>query len=295
MGGMQTNLAGFILSAAGCLLCAGMTRMLIPSFCEMARTANWVRPNYKGDLIPVGVGAVMLLAFVAVGVLMLAAEKFVQLDTRMPEILLLAFGMSFLGLLDDTLGSRDIGGFKGHVRKLSREGELTTGFLKAAGGILLAFGTVIAGIPGDKFAMAAVPWLSILADTLIIALMANWINLLDVRPGRALKGGLLKILILLPFVSPGLSVSLMMAAGVVVAYFPADLRAKAMMGDVGANFIGAVLGYLIAQTFDLGVKAILLLLLAGLHFYTESRSLSKVIEKNKWLSWVDHWGREEAR
>ncbi|WP_018132823.1 hypothetical protein [Effusibacillus pohliae] len=296
MGGLgQTDLICFGMSAAGCLVSAAVTRRLLPAYCRMAAKAGWLRPNYKGERIPVSAGAIMVLAFLAAGVPVLLVDKLVRLDTGIEQALLLAVGMGFLGLLDDMVGSREAAGLKGHLRKWVMEGEVTTGLLKAAGGLMLALGAAVAASPAEHADWNGKLVLSILLDGLVIALMANWINLLDVRPGRALKASLLKIGGLLWFVPFDASVLLLLLAGAVAAYFPADLRGRAMMGDVGANFIGGMLGYAIVRSFGLAATAGVLAVLAGLHWYTESRSLSKLIEQNRWLTWMDELGRDEAQ
>lgn len=295
--GMHTEWTVFALSVAGFFVCAGLTGLALPPILRMLHQSGWVRPNYKGDPVPVAAGVALVAAFLAAGVLLLLAERLLQIRMHAESLLFLAAGMAFLGLLDDLSGSRETGGLKGHWQKWARDGQLTTGLIKAAGGLLLSFGAVLSGTgwPAEAPSWNVEKALSLPVDALIVALSANWVNLLDVRPGRALKGILLQIGITLFFVSPALSVPLLMLAGIAVACLPADLRAKAMMGDTGANFFGAVLGYLAVQSFGFGVRLVLLAALVALHAYTEARSLTKLIESNKWLAWLDELGRERAR
>ena len=86
-------------------------------------------------------------------------------------------GFGLLGLLDDTLGNRQIKGLRGHFQAAFRERKITTGFIKAVGGGLLALLLAYRFTPSSPLLM--------LLDAALIALCANAINLFDLRPGRA--------------------------------------------------------------------------------------------------------------
>lgn len=298
---------GLGMAVTSGLISAGLTTLWIPRFCNLLQQAGWVKPNYQGRIIPIAAGTALIAAFSATVMFLIVLARigrgiaFPKTDMFMPSeqqlllILMLSFGMGLLGLFDDLLGSRSEGGLKGHFRKWVKEGELTTGVMKAIGGGCLS---LCAAMLGNSFMFHesnpfSIPLLVV--DGMVIALLANWINLLDVRPGRALKAVLLKIGLLLPLVPLPLLVPLLTLTGVVVGYFRIDLRAKAMMGDAGANFLGAVLGYLLVQTLDTKGTLYALAALVFLHAYTETHSLSKLIEGNRVLGWLDEWGREEAR
>jgi UDP-N-acetylmuramyl pentapeptide phosphotransferase/UDP-N-acetylglucosamine-1-phosphate transferase len=274
---------------------------------RLLQQAGWVRNNYQGRPIPAAAGTALVAAFSATVMLLILLREFLQLEIlrgmadvlpserQLVLALVLTLGMGMLGLIDDLLGSRDAGGLRGHWQKWLREGEITTGLIKAMGGGCLA---LTVALLDESFAQrGANGWavLSIAVDGLVIALMANWINLLDVRPGRALKGMLLKSGLLL-VIAPSTEVPLLLALmGVILGYFRIDLQGKAMMGDVGANFLGAVLGYLLIVILDVKETMLVLTILLMLHAYTERHSLSKLIEQSRFLGWLDEWGREKAR
>ncbi|GAX91898.1 hypothetical protein EFBL_3589 [Effusibacillus lacus] len=259
----------------------------------MLAKAGLTRPNFKGQQIPVGAGAVMYLVFALVGLLLIILDKLMQQAPLLGPVLTLASGMAFLGLVDDVAGNRETSGLRGHLRKWIREGELTTGFVKALCGAGFALGVAVWGSPYTGMSFS---WFgNVIADAMVIALMANWINLLDVRPGRALKGSLLTVAGLIYFASYEALVPLSLLTGVALGYYPADIRAKAMMGDVGSNFLGAVIGYAAVATFNFKATLMVLASLLALHWYTEHRSLSDLIANNKWLDWMDRFGRGEAR
>jgi UDP-N-acetylmuramyl pentapeptide phosphotransferase/UDP-N-acetylglucosamine-1-phosphate transferase len=134
-----------------------------------------------------------------------------------------------------------------------------------------------------------------------IALAANAINLLDLRPLRAAKGTLLLALLVsaAALVSGGRAsdlAPLLILAGALVSYLPFEARRRMMLGDAGANFLGAA----VATTGALacpspapiaGFSAILLLL----HAWTERHSLSTAIAARPWLARIDAWGWSSMR
>jgi UDP-GlcNAc:undecaprenyl-phosphate GlcNAc-1-phosphate transferase len=137
---------------------------------------------------------------------------------------------ALLGLLDDLLGSRENRGLKGHFGALLN-GKLTTGALKALGGGAGALLISFISLPGR-------PWWEILTAALLMALAANTINLVDLRPGRAIKVFYLWFLILLAVFQDKLPLVLIAPlAGGLLACAPADLKARAMLGDTGANLL----------------------------------------------------------
>lgn len=190
--------------------------------------------------------------------------------------------MWILGAIDDIWGSREVGGFKGHFKKLILDHKLTTGAAKAMGGGIVA---LVAGClihPND-------PAQAVLA-AMVIALATNTLNLLDLRPGRAvavLFCGLGVTYILTCF---RLVASPLIATIAVIAFVfgIADSRGKAMMGDSGSNSLGAALGLTIALSAPKWtVPAILLF--AVIHVYSEKRSISELIERNGVLRAIDRY------
>ena len=127
---------------------------------------------------------------------------------------------------------------------------------------------------------------------MIIALFTNLLNLLDLRPGRAIKGFLF-FLLLIAILGLGDIDWLLLAPllGAVLYYLLIDLRAGAMMGDAGSNVLGLTLGYLCVISLGLLPRLFILLGLLTMHWYTEKYSLSQTIEKVKVLKLLDELGR----
>ena len=249
---------------------------------KMLEDAGAVRKNYLGNDIPVSVGLSFPLA------MMLVLLVYALLGCYQDSYHLFVLGLisiSFLGFIDDMLGQRDTLGFKGHFGALFR-GRLTTGGLKAVGGGIIALFLAVF-IAGE--------WWNIILNTLILALFTNMMNLLDLRPGRAVKGFLV-FLLTITLIAMGRMDYFLLASllGVVLCYFPQDLRAKAMMGDAGSNVLGLSLGYLTVTSLSLTARLGFLVFLLAIHLYTEKYSLTRTIENNALLRTIDQLGRSKA-
>lgn len=138
-------------------------------------------------------------------------------------------------------------GFHGHLQALS-QGKVTTGVLKIVGiGTGAALGAL--GI-GRSRGTGLGTWV---LDTVLIAGSANLANLFDLRPGRCLKVATLAALPLIPAKDTATA----LAGGAIATSalaLPADLGEREMLGDTGANALGALLGSAWAQKTGTGGK-----------------------------------------
>ena len=151
------------------------TSLIIPLFKNLLVSSNLVRPNYKGENIPVSMGIVFLPMLILNSILLIYLT-----DENIIYTYMFLFGimsMFLAGALDDIIGNRDVSGLKGHFKSLFK-GKLTTGGFKALFG---GFVGVLISISISKNII------DIIINTLIIALSTNFMNLLDLRPGRAIK------------------------------------------------------------------------------------------------------------
>lgn len=197
-----------------------------------------------------------------------------------------------LGALDDLTEQpedRATKGLRGHLRALSR-GQVTTGFLKLSGiGLAgLAAGTVLASGRGSTRTWRGIA--DSFASGALVAGTANLVNLLDLRPGRALKVVGAAALPLALVSGPGAGV----AAGVcgaAAAAAPSDLAESTMLGDTGANALGAGLGVALAASPRAGVRWGALGVVVAATLVSERVSFSAVIERTGWLCAVDQAGR----
>lgn len=257
------------------------TYAIIPLFRSLLIESNVLRPNYKKDMIPVSMG-IVFLPMLIINAIILA--YFTTNFKDMLHIFIFLFGlvsMFFAGILDDIIGNRDVSGLKGHFKSLLN-GKLTTGGFKALFGGFIGLVISIA-ISKNIY--------DIVINTLIIALSTNLMNLLDLRPGRAIKGYLLISIVLLFTLGEYTRNLLLLILPNVVAYFNQDLKAKAMMGDTGSNVLGISIGILFVMGYSLKVRLIWLAFLIFIHILTEKYSLTKIIENNKFLNFIDKLGR----
>ncbi len=232
---------------------------------------GWVRTNFRAVPVVVGIGLLPVL----IGALWALAVGLAGAPWGLlVAVAAVAFGL--LGAIDDRLGDRSHGGLGGHLGAL-RRGRVTTGALKALGGGVIAV-AVAWWWGGGLFAIAV--------HALLIALSANAINLLDVRPGRALK--LAVPLLVLATITSGAPWAGL--AGGAIAVLPEDLAGRGMLGDLGANALGAGVGVALG-TFGPLAEAVALLLLVALHIYTERHSLSLLIDRHPLLRAIDGWGQ----
>ncbi len=126
----------------------------------------------------------------------------------------------------------------------------------------------------------------------VIAGTANLLNLLDLRPGRALKAGLVVATPLLPGRSGGLVAG---PLGATAGLLRDDLDEQIMLGDTGANALGARLGLALVARCGTGGRAALLAGLAALTAASEKVSFTSVIEATRGLRELDALGRRTDR
>jgi hypothetical protein len=194
-------------------------------------------------------------------------------------MLLIVLGAA--GRFDDLRGDEAARGFGGHLRA-ARAGTITGGMIKIAAGAAagLAAGALVA------------EGITVVLAGMAVALAANLFNLLDRAPGRAGKLWLLVAAPLYVVGSPQWAVAAGGTLGALVAVLPADLRARGMLGDAGANPIGAVWGLGLATALSpvgLTVATFVLLLL---NLASERWSFSRAIARTPMLRAFDQLGRK---
>ena len=204
-----------------------------------------------------------------------------------------------VGFYDDVVGNRPeqkaAKGFAGHLGAL-REGRVTSGLVKVAGvgAAGLAAAALLAGDPrvrghqARQRGGAVRGTVDVLLGAGVIAGTANLLNLLDLRPGRALKAGVLLGTPLAVGRRGGVAAG---AVGASVGLLPEDLGEDIMLGDAGANALGALLGVALAARTGPAGRAVALAVLAGLTAASEKVSFTKVIQDTPWLRRADELGR----
>ena len=274
-------LAAGILATSILLRCAG----------GILGNPQLARENYRGLALPTAAGLALVVSILAVegARTLLGVVGVGHADTAAPRLLVLAtvsvFG--FLGLLDDLLGDASERGLRGHVGA-ALHGRVTTGFVKLGGGVAVAL--VIAGaINGDDPQR-------VLIDAALISLAANVGNLLDRAPGRALKWGLLCYLplaVAAGTAATGLALATLAGSALVLLW--GDLRERFMIGDTGANALGAALGVGTVLEAPGEVRSLVAMALLALTLLSEVVSFTAIINAVMPLRHFDQLGRRSPR
>ena len=270
--------AGFLLARAG-------WHLMGPVFAGAALQ----RPNYRGVQVPTGAGVLLALVALSVESVRLVADAVGQGDgwpapAARVAVMLAVAGFALLGLLDDVAGDGSARGLRGHLGALAH-GRLTTGMLKLAGGAGVALAAVAVARPSSG--------LRLLVDGAVVALAANLGNLFDRAPGRTLKASVLAFVALLVGASVGWTalVAVAVVVGAGVGLMAEDLGERLMLGDAGANPLGAALGLGLVLTCSAPVRNVALVALVALTGLSEVVSFSRLIESVAPLRALDRAGR----
>ena len=285
---------------AGIGVCAGLGYVLRR---KRIKASQWERTNFHGVTVSLRGGVAMAGASVASAAVASALSD-------QPRAALggavAALGGGVAGYIDDVdQGAHDGGkvakGLKGHLGALAH-GQVTTGVIKIAG--IGASALAASALVGSKATSVSGKAADLALNTVLIAGTANLANLLDLRPGRALKATVLVATPLSYFScaaakpeasASGASAQRLLASGLNAAAITAlveDLQETTMLGDTGANAAGALLGTSLAANDSWKLRLGTTLGVVGLILASEKVSFSKVIAANPALNWLDQlWRR----
>lgn len=265
--------------------------------------SRWARTNHTGRAVTLAEGPVAVTALLAgVGVDRLLGGS----AHRSLALLCAGAGAGAVGAYDDLVGSTQAKGFRGHLTAL-RGGTVTSGMVKIVGvgvsaavaaavlargrsaGLVVGGSVGVASVTGGSVTGGSVAGLvDVVVDTALIAGTANLTNLFDLRPGRAAK----VVLIL----GGGLvGVGSAPAVGAALGSLPTDLAARSMMGDCGANALGAAVAAVAADALPRWARLVVLTGVVSLNAASERVSFTAVIQRVPALRWADHLGRTATR
>lgn len=312
---------------AGIGVCAGLGYVLRR---KRVKASQWERTNFHGVTVSLRGGVAMAGASVASAAVASALSD--QPRAALGGVVA-SLGGGLAGYIDDVdQGAHDGGkvakGLKGHLGALAH-GQVTTGVIKIAG--IGASALAASALVGSKATSVSGKAADLVLNTVLIAGTANLANLLDLRPGRALKATVLVAAPLsyfscadaktpasgasvtsatasvtsgasgapsatpaAPASASGASAQRLLASGLNAAAITAlveDLQETTMLGDTGANAAGALLGTSLAANDSWKLRLGTTLGVVGLILASEKVSFSKVIAANPALNWLDQLWR----
>ena len=312
---------------AGIGACAGLGYVLRR---KHIKASQWERTNFHGVTVSLRGGVAMAGAAVASAAVASALSD--QPRAALGGVVA-SLGGGVAGYIDDVdQGAHDGGkvakGLKGHLGALAH-GQVTTGVIKIAG--IGASALAASALVGSKATSVGGKVADLALNTVLIAGAANLANLLDLRPGRALKATVLVAAPLsyfscadaktpasgasvtsatasvtsgasgapsatpaAPASASGASAQRLLASGLNAAAITAlveDLQETTMLGDTGANAAGALLGTSLAANDSWKLRLGTALGVVGLILASEKVSFSKVIAANPALNWLDQLWR----
>jgi len=312
---------------AGIGVCAGLGYVLRR---KRIKASQWERTNFHGVTVSLRGGVAMAGASVASAAVASALSD--QPRAALGGVVA-SLGGGLAGYIDDVdQGAHDGGkvakGLKGHLGALAH-GQVTTGVIKIAG--IGASALAASALVGSKATSVGGKLADLALNTVLIAGTANLANLLDLRPGRALKATVLVAAPLsyfscaaaktpasgasvtsatasvtsgasgapsatpaAPASASGASAQRLLASGLNAAAITAlveDLQETTMLGDTGANAAGALLGTSLAANDSWKLRLGTTLGVVGLILASEKVSFSKVIAANPALNWLDQLWR----
>ncbi|QCB93835.1 hypothetical protein [Cellulomonas shaoxiangyii] len=249
----------------------------------------WTRTNHRGEPVSMLEGPAVAAGLVA-GSLVGAGSPRAALATATAVA-----GAATFGLVDDLRedAATRTKGLRGHLGALAH-GRLTTGGLKVLGiGATALAAAAVARPAGGHAVRPAARAADTLASGALIAGTANLLNLLDLRPGRALKAAALAAVPLLLAGGDGAGTAAAVL-GTGGAASEQDLAEVDMLGDGGANALGAALGTALVLGAPRPVRLAALAGVVALTVASERISFTRVIERTPVLRELDAWGRRPA-
>lgn len=284
---------GMVVDIGMLVILMGLGAAALPLILRFMQDHRLTAVNYDQVTIPVGLGLLIWLLHLLQLLLVVGFGAVLGDSSGIQSTVELYFAavsvVFFAGWLDDTVGDRSVKGWKGHWRKWRVDKVVTTALLKAGGTGCAALLAVYLLADAGKLSLGGA-----VLQVLLLVLMTNAFNLLDLRPGRAIKTFIVVCTILAIFAAgTSVAVELLLLPSVAGAFvlLPGDLRARHMLGDAGANVLGFSAGCGLIGVAPEWVQAVMVVLLFALHWYAEKHSISTWIDEHRWMSWLDRWGR----
>ncbi|MEO7070223.1 MAG: hypothetical protein ABI131_06990 [Nostocoides sp.] len=262
-------MVGAVAAAAGAVIGAAVAHLAPRS--PLGR--RFERTNHAGHTVSLAEGPAYVIGAAAAAAL------------AGPAPVIATLGAGAFGAIDDFAGDSRSKGLTGHLGALG-QGQVTTGAVKILG---IGASGLVAACVVDRGTRH--PFVSTLVGGAVIAGAANLGNLLDLRPGRALKVVVLTAAPVLVIGDQGSRTAAAAAIGTAFGLLPEDLAGRTMLGDTGANAAGALVGTALVGSLGLLGRLGTLAVLGALTIASENVSFTKVIESTPVLRQLDAFGR----
>lgn len=257
---------------------------LAPALLRALIDGGHVKANYRERSVAFPFGVLSVVGALAAMIPLALLQRLELAEVFHPQTLTVSvyvLGVAFLGFVDDMLGGQPRG-WRGHG-KAALNMQLSTGALKALGSLGLAlYAMSYAGLSTGRWLLASA----------VLVLATNVFNLLDLRPGRSTKAFVLLgagLTIGASSLRPLWTIGLFAGPALIAGGY--DLRERAMLGDTGANLLGALAGLWLVLTLSGAGQLTALAMLLAVTVYGELRSITALVERLPLLRQLDSWGR----
>ncbi|MCM8900872.1 hypothetical protein KVG29_06470 [Caldicoprobacter algeriensis] len=252
-------------------------RFFMPRIFKMLKTRGMIVKNYRGQPVVTSMG----LTFIFPCALGIIPFMVAGIEPEHMAFLIVVTSLVLAGFIDDVLGDATIKGIKGHVAELIK-GRISTG------GVKLIITALVGMFVSRCHHKSLIAW-GVYA--LLFSLFVNFINLMDLRPGRAIKAFLLSVILLMilgGFSNVWILIPILAA---LPFHMKGEMEEKYMLGDTGANLLGGIAGFYAIKAVTLAPAAVMAVMLLSIHVIAEYRSLSRFIESIPALRFIDQLWR----
>lgn len=238
------------------------------------------KKNYKGILVPYSGGTIIFFSLIASFFIFFKTDRISII--KFFYFTAISFVVYLTGMVDDILGDGKIKGVKNNILSLIKW-TFSTGIIKAI--VIFSTSLFIHYFFNEEY------WY---LKGIITAFTANLFNLMDLRPGRCIK----LYFIISAFLYFGFlrwtGELYFMLFTILIGYYYFEAYGYSMLGDSGSNLIGFLVGLMQSEMLATGLLPLVInmVLLLLIQIILDRWSLTKIIESNYWVDYLDRFFTE---